>query len=159
MLAGKLVQRAAVIGGFAAIGAIVVFMVLLQISTAQNATFKQGWNSIKAQANDLTAQYQAEEGKWKARQYDNATMAEIVDSYLPKYQQLVDGAKAIETPDRYIDARDLLVKSIEAEKDSNEHFREYLLTGDDKEYKKASDLLSLSLKHEAESSAAISTAG
>ena len=86
-------------------------------------------------------------------------MAEIVDSYLPKYQQLVDGAKAIETPDRYIDARDLLVKSIEAEKDSNEHFREYLLTGDDKEYKKASDLLSLSLKHEAESSVAMSAAG
>lgn len=158
-MAGKRVQRAAVIGGFVAIGAVVVFMVLLQVSTAQNVAFKQGWNSVKAQANDLTAQYQAEEGRWKAGQHGNATMAAIVDSYMLRYQQLIDNAQAIETPDRYIDARDLLVKSLEAEKDSNEHFREYLLTGDDKEYKKASDLLSLSLKHEAESSAAMSAAG
>lgn len=159
MLGSRQFQRAAVIGGFVAIGAIVAFMVVMQVSAAQSAAFKQSWNSVKAQANTLTGEYQAEEGRWKAGQHDNAAMAGIVDAYLPRYQQLIDSAEAIETPDRYIESRDLLVKSLEAEKSSNEHFKEYLLTGDEDEYKKASDLLSLSLKHEAESSAAMSAAG
>lgn len=152
-------QRIAIVGGFVAIGAIVIFMAMLQISTAQNVAFKQAWNSVKFEANELTREYQAEEGRWKAGQYSNETMAGIVGDYLPRYEKLIDKTKAIETPERYQQARDLLARSIESEKESNEHFRSYLLTGDPKEYEKASDLLSLSLKYEAESAGAMSAAG
>lgn len=153
------VQKVALIGGFAAIGGIVVFMVLLQVSNAQNATFRQSWDNIAFDAIALTKEYQAQESKWVAKQYDNQTMAGIVDSYMPRYQQIIDKAKALDTPDRYAESRDLLVKAIQTEKDSNEHFKTYLLTGDKEEYKKVQDLTSLSLKYSAEADSAIKAAG
>lgn len=153
------VQKVALIGGFAAIGGIVVFMVLLQVSNAQNATFRQSWDNIAFDAIALTKEYQAQESKWVAKQYDNQTMAGIVDSYMPRYQQIIDKAKALDTPDRYVESRDLLVKAIQTEKDSNEHFKMYLLTGDREEYKKVQDLTSLSLKYSAEADSAIKAAG
>lgn len=153
------VQKAAIIGGFAAIGAIVAFMVFLQVSNAQNATFRQSWDNIAFDAIALTKEYQAQEGKWVAKQYDNQTMAGIVDSYMPRYQQIIDRAKALDTPERYSEARDLMVKAIQTEKDSNEHFKTYLLTGDKEEYKKVQDLTSLSLSYSAQADAAVKTAG
>lgn len=159
MAGSRQVQRAAVIGGFAAIAAIVAFMALMQLSNAQNVAFKQSWDSIGFEAIALTKEYQAEEGRWKAGQHSNATMADIVDRYLPRYQQLIDRAETLETPEKYADARDLLVRSLEAEKQSNERFKQYLLTGDRQEYEKALDLFSLSLKYSAEADAAVSAAG
>jgi hypothetical protein len=148
-----------VVAGVVAIAGIVAFMAVMQVSNAQNVAFKQSWNSVKFKIGELTSQYQTEEGKWKAGQHSNAEMAGIVDQYLPRYQQLIDEANAIQTPERYLQARDLLVQSIEAEKESNVHFKNYLLTGDQQENRKASDLLSLSLKYELESSGAMSAAG
>src|SRR5438128_979504 len=40
----------------------------------------------------LTQTYQNEVGKWQLKQYNNSTMASITDSYLPKFQKLVDRA-------------------------------------------------------------------
>lgn len=159
MVKGSRVQKAVVIGGFAAIGALVIFMVMLQISGAQNATFKQQWDGIAYDSIALTKEYQAQEGKWVAKQYDNKTMASIVDSYMPRYQQLIDRANAMQTPDRYAESRDLMVKAIQTEKDSNEHFKMFLLTGDQAEYKMVQDLTSLSLKYSSEADEAVKAAG
>ncbi|HVX03002.1 MAG TPA: hypothetical protein VHA09_07590 [Nitrososphaera sp.] len=153
------VSRVVVIAGFAAIAVLVAFMVMLQVSNAQNGEFKQKWDAIAYDAIALTQQYQAEEGKWKAGQYDNTTMAGIVDKYMPRYQSLIDRANALQTPERYSDARGLMVKAIQAEKDSNEHFKTYLLTGNKAEYDKTLDLFSLSLNYSAEADAAIKEAG
>ena len=112
--------------GIGAIAALVAFMVLLQVQSAKNNDFRKSIDSIATDAIALTQQYQAEEGKWTSKQYDNSTMITIVDSYLPRYQQLIDKANVLDTPDRYEDARAYLVNAIESEKESNEHFRNYL---------------------------------
>ncbi len=159
MVGKKPLSRAVVIAGFAAIAILVGVMISLQVSNAQNGVFKQKWDNIAFDAIALTQQYQAEEGKWKAGQYDNATMASIVDKYMPRYQSLIDRANSLETPERYIEARGLLVKALQTEKDSNEHFKAYLITGDRAEYEKTLNLFSLSLKYSAEADAAIKEAG
>lgn len=156
---GKKAPRALVIAGFAAIAALVGVMVMLQVSSAQNSAFKQSWDAIAFETNALSQEYQAHEGKWLNQQYDNDTMIGIVDDYQPRYQELIDRAQALETPEKYTNARDLLVKSIQTEKDSNEHFRNYLVTGDQEEYEKSSELLSLALKYSAEADSVISAAG
>jgi hypothetical protein len=153
------VSRFVAIAGFAAIAVLIGIMVMLQVSNAQNDEFKQKWNGIALDSIALTREYQAEEGKWKAGQYDNATMAGIVDKYMPRYQSLIDRSNALETPERYTEARSLLVKAIQTEKDSNEHFKAYLLTGDKTEYQKTLDLFSLSLNYSAQADASIKEAG
>lgn len=155
----KQASRVVMIAGFGAIALLVAVMVMLQVSNAQNGVFKQKWDTIAYDSIALTQQYQAEEGKWKAGHYDNATMAGIVDKYMPRYQSLIDRANALETPERYSEARGLMVKAIQTEKDSNEHFKAYLLTGDKAEYNKELDLFSLSLNYSAEADAAIKEAG
>ncbi len=145
--------------GFAAIGIIVAAMVFLQVANARNAAFKQAWDGIAFDTITLTQDYQAEEGKWRAKQYDNDTMAGVVDQFLPKYQALIDRANALDTPERYTQARDLLVKAIDTEKQSNEHFRAFLVTGDQSEYERSSDMFSLSLQYSADADAAIKAAG
>jgi len=153
------VSRFVAIAGFAAIAVLIGIMVMLQVSNAQNDEFKQKWNGIALDSIALTREYQAEEGRWKAGQYDNATMAGIVDKYMPRYQSLIDRSNALETPERYTEARSLLVKAIQTEKDSNEHFKAYLLTGDKAEYQKTLDLFSLSLNYSAQADASIKEAG
>ena len=44
----------------------------------------------------LTQNYQKEIGKWQTKQYDNKTMISVTDNYLPKFQQLVYKAEALQ---------------------------------------------------------------
>jgi hypothetical protein len=145
-----------------ALGAVAVFAVLLvypQIANASNVAFRQSWNAIAFETNDLTTEYQAHEGRWKAGGYTNEEMAEIVDSYRPRYQSLIDRAEAIDAPDKYKNSKDLLIKSIDSERISNDHFKNYLLTGNEGELRKAEELLSISLRYSAEADAAVLAAG
>lgn len=146
-------------GVIAAVGALVTLAAYPQVAGARDSQFRQSWNAIAYEAVQLTGEYQAEEGRWRAGQYDNATMAGIVDNYLPRYQSLIDRAGALDTPDKYAESRELMVKAIRTEKESNEHFRAYLLTGDPAEYKKSVDLVNLSLQYSAEADAAVRAAG
>lgn len=144
------------------IGAVAVFAVLLvypQVVNAGDAAFRQQWNAIAFETNDLTREYQMHEGKWNAEEYSNEEMAGIVDEYRPRYQSLIDKAKTVETPDKYEESRELMVKSIEAEMQSNDHFKNYLLTGDEDELHQSEELLSLSLRYSAEADAAVVAAG
>jgi len=146
-------------GGIGVIAAVVGFMVFLQVENSRNNEFKKSIDAIATDTISLTREYQAEEGKWMAKEYDNATMINKVDGYLPRYQDLIDRANALETPEKYVLAKGFLIKSLESEKQSNEHFRNHLDTGDLKEYERSVDLFSLSLQYSAEYDATISTAG
>jgi hypothetical protein len=155
----KQTSRIITFGGIGVIAVLVAFMVLLQFQNARYNEFKKSIDSIASDTVTLTREYQAEEGKWKDKQYDNSTMITIVDKYLPRYLQLIDRANALDTPDRYKEARSYLVSAIESEKESNEHFRNYLSTGNQSEYQQASDLLTKSLSESANYDAAIRAAG
>ena len=152
-------SRIITFGGIAAIAVLVAFMVFLQVEAARSIEFKRGFERIVIDINMLTQEYQAEEGKWLAKAYDNSTMISVVDRYLPKYEQLIERAETLDTPERYEEARGYLVSALESEKQSNEHFRNYLVTGDPSEYDRSSMLLSKSLADSTKADAAIKAAG
>jgi hypothetical protein len=134
-------------------------MIFLQVENTRNNEFKKSIDAIATDTISLTREYQAEEGKWTDKQYDNATMIIKIDAYSPRYQDLIDRANAVATPAKYAVAKGFLIKSIESEKQSNEHFRNHLQTGDPQEYERSVDLFSLSLRYSAEYDAAIGAAG
>ena len=155
----KRASRIVTLGGIGVIAAVVGFMVFLQVENNRNNEFKKSIDAIATETISLTREYQAEEGKWMDKQYDNATMIMKIDVYSPRYQDLIDRANSLETPAKYAVAKDYLIKSIESEKQSNEHFRNHLQSGDPKEYERSVDLFSLSLQYSAEYDAAIGAAG
>ncbi|HEX7032506.1 MAG TPA: hypothetical protein VF172_05855 [Nitrososphaera sp.] len=152
-------SRIVTIGGIAAITALVGFMIALQVEASRNNDYRRSIEQIIIDANSLTREYQNEEGKWRAKEYDNATMISIIDQYLPRYQALIDRANSLDTPERYKTAHGYLVSAIQSEMQSNEHFRNYLATGDQSEYEKSSEMLSKSLADSARADAAIKEAG
>lgn len=155
----KRTSRIVTIGGIAAITALVGFMIALQVEASRNNDYKRAFERIIIDVNALTREYQAEEGKWLSKEYDNSTMISVVEQYAPRYQELVDRAESLDTPERYKAANSYLVSAIESEMQSNEHFRNFLATGDQSEYDKSSTLLSKSLADSARADAAIKEAG
>src|SRR4029079_4191311 len=108
----KRTSRIVTFAGITVIAAIIVFMVSLQVEASKNSEFRKSIDNIALDTISLTQEYQAEEGKWVHKQYDNSTMISIIDTYKPRYQALINRTQALETPDRYISARDFLVKSV-----------------------------------------------
>ncbi|MGH9992795.1 MAG: hypothetical protein ACREAZ_09145 [Nitrososphaera sp.] len=155
----KQANRIITYGGIAAIAAIVGFMVFLQVEAARNNDFKKAIDGIALDTIALTQEYQEEEGRWNEKQYDNSTMIGIIDKYQPRYQEILDRAQALDTPERYKVARDKLIRAVETEMQSNEHFRNYLSSGNPDEYRKSIDLFSQSLQHSADYDAAMIAAG
>lgn len=152
-------SRIVTIGGIAVITALVGFMIALQVEASRNNDYKRAFEQVIVDVNALTREYQAEEGKWVAKEYDNATMISVIDQYTPRYQALIDRAEGLDTPERYKSAQGYLVSAIESELQSNRHFRNYLATGDQTEYDKSSAMLSKSLADSARADAAIKEAG
>jgi hypothetical protein len=152
-------SRAITIGGIAAIGAVVVVMVLLFAADRRNIDARRSIDVIALDAIDLTREYQAEEGKWTKNQYDNSTMIAIIERYDPRYQAIIDDANKLDIPDRYKVAQDFLIKAVQSEQQSNLHLRNHIVSGSQEEYEKSVDLFSLSLQYSADYDAAMKSAG
>lgn len=150
----KRTSRIITIGGMAAITLLVAVMAFLALENSNADSFARAYGALVTDSRSLTEQYQTEVGKWSDKQYDNATMASITDDYLPRFQQLIDRANGLQPTEKYKDAQDFLVRSLEYERQSYEHFRNYLITGDPAEDEMSTDLLSQSLDYEDRSFAA-----
>jgi hypothetical protein len=144
-------------GGIAIIGVLIAFMVFLQVEAARNNEFKRAFEKIVIDTNALTQEYTKQEDQWLSR--DNNTMIQVIDQYLPKYDMLVERAKALDTPEKYVSAQEYLVSAIDLERQSYQHFRNYLVTGDESEYRMSSDMISRSLEESVNADAAIKAAG
>jgi hypothetical protein len=106
-------------------------------------------------SHSLTQNYQKEIGKWQSKQYDNKTMISITDNYLPEFQKLVSRAQSLQpTTAKYLQAKDLYVKSLQSEIGSYIHFRSFLVTGQSTQDDTSTQLLSNALKYEIKSFAA-----
>ncbi len=136
---------------------LIAFMVFLQLEAARNNDFKSAFEKIVVDTNALTKQYTAEEDKWLPK--DNNTLVQVIDQYLPKYDQLIERAKALNGPEKYNSAKDYLISTIQLERDSYQHFRNYLVTANQSEYQQSSDLISKSLEQSINADAAIKGAG
>lgn len=152
-------SKAVTIGGLAAVGTVVTFMILLYVGNARNNEFKRSIDGIALDAIELTRQFQAQEGRWLKKQIDNTTMVSTIDSYEPRYQALIDRAAGLDAPDKYKQAKDYLIRAIEAEKQGNIHLRNYILGGSSEEYQRSIDFVSVSLQYSAEYDAAMKAAG
>ena len=150
-------RRLITIGGIAVIGALIAFMVFLQIEASRNTEFKRTYEQIILDTNALTEEYTAEEERWLSQ--DNNTLIQVIDSYLPRYDRLIERANTLNAPEKYESAKNYLVSAIELERQSYEHFRNYLVTGDQSEYQESSDLISRSLEQSVKADAAIKEAG
>ena len=153
----KQTRRLITFGGIAVIGALIAFMVFLQIEASRNTEFKRTYEQIILDTNALTREYTAEEERWLSQ--DNNTLIQVIDSYLPRYDRLIERANTLNTPEKYESAKNYLVSAIELERQSYEHFRNYLVTGDQSEYQESSDLISRSLEQSVKADAAIKEAG
>jgi hypothetical protein len=152
-------SRTITILGIGAIGALLVVMALLFAADRRNTEAARSIDSIALDAIALTKEYQAEEGKWRTGEYDNATMIVTIERYDSRYKDVIARANALDVPDRYEAAQNLLVKAVESEKQSNLHLRNHLVSGSQSEYRKSIDLLSLALQYSADYDAAMKSAG
>jgi hypothetical protein len=144
-------------GGIAVIGVLIAFMVFLQVEASRNNEFKRAFEKIVIDTNALTQEYTIQEDQWLSR--DNNTMIQVIDQYLPKYDMLVERAKALDTPEKYKSAQEYLVSAIDLERQSYQHFRNFLVTGDESEYEISSDMISRSLEESVNADGAIKAAG
>jgi hypothetical protein len=153
----KQTRRLITFGGIAVIGVLIAFMVFLQVEASRNNEFKRAFEKIVIDTNALTQEYTIQEGQWLSR--DNNTMIQVIDQYLPKYDMLVERAKALDTPEKYKSAQEYLVSAIDLERQSYQHFRNFLVTGDESEYGMSSDMISRSLEESVNADGAIKAAG
>jgi hypothetical protein len=129
-----------------------------QSLSTQNATIHDFENAFIEIVNDtrsLSIAYQDEIAKLESGVYDNQTFVTITDLYLQMYQQLLARADALRQwpstlPMNYSKAIELYSESIRTEMMSQEHFRNYLSTGDLSENERSLELLSESLRFEIE---------
>ena len=127
------------------------------VSNISNITqpFRLSYGMLINDSYSLTQSYQKEIGKWQSKQYDNKTMILITDKYLPKFQKLVNRAASLQpTTSKYLQAKDLYIKSLQSEIGSYMHFRIFLVTGSRTEDDTSTQLLSNALNYEIKSFAA-----
>ena len=118
------------------------------ISKTSLQEFRSSLSGIVNQSLILTQSYQDEIGKWMSHQYDNSTFVSITDSYIPKFENLVNSAQNMTFPKDYKNIHDALVNSLKSETDSYKHFRNYLVSGNKTEDEISTDLLTKALQYE-----------
>ena len=153
----KQTRRLITFSGIAVIVGLVAFMVFLQLEASRSNDFKSAFEKIVVDTDALTQEYTAEEDKWLPK--DNNTLIQVIGQYLPRYDQLIDRAKALNGPEKYNSAKEYLISTIQLERDSYERFRNYLVTANQSEYQQSSDLISMSLQQSINADAAIKGAG
>jgi hypothetical protein len=118
------------------------------ISKTSLQQFRSSLSGIVNQSLILTQSYQDEIGKWMSHQYDNSSFVSITDSYIPKFENLVNSAQNMTFPKDYKNIHDALVNSLKSETDSYKHFRNYLVSGNKTENEISIDLLSKAWQYE-----------
>lgn len=121
--------------------------------------FHESYEMLINNSHLLTQNYQKEIGKWQTKQYDNKTMISVTNNYLPKFQQLVDKAEALQpTNGKYIQALDLYIKSLQSEIESYKHFRNFLVSRNSSDNEVSTQLLSDAFRYEMNSFSAFNNA-
>ena len=130
------------------------------ITFAQDSTsFIGSFENLVKEVNNLSQSYHNETGKSGNGQVDNETIITITDNYKPKYESLINKAKALQPPKQFQNGTDLYIKSVESELQSNNHFRNYLATKNVTENELSNKLLSDSFTYETEAFKNLNSSG
>jgi hypothetical protein len=112
--------------------------------------FLENYYSLVDASNGVTENYHREIEKWERDQYDNRDLAEVTDSFLSEYDLLVDKAISLKAPQKYQEALELYIKSLNSERTSYAMFLDFVETGDPRFNETSIDLLSNATKYELE---------
>jgi hypothetical protein len=135
------------------------YQVLAQSPTQSNErTFASSFQGIVDETGLLSHDYDAQVQKWQRGELSNETMASITETYLPKYQQLINRTNDLKTPTGYENVTNLYAMSLESELKSNIQFRDYLLTGNKTESEASMQSLSDAFRYEMDSFKAFNSA-
>jgi len=115
------------------------------------AEFLDKYYSLVNASTGVTENYHKEIEKWERDQYDDRELVEITNSFLSEYDLLVDRASSFRPPQKYQEAIDPYIKSLNSERASYAVFRDFVETGDPKLNETSIDLLSNATKYELES--------
>ena len=135
------------------------YQVLAQSSIQSNEqSFASSFQSIVNETRLLAHDYDIQVQKWQRGELSNETMASVTDTYLPRYQELINRTNDLQTPTGYENVTNLYAKSLESELESNTQFRNYLLTGNTTENEASQQSLSDAFRFEMESFKAFKSA-
>lgn len=135
------------------------YQVLAQSPSQSNEqSFADSFESVVNETRMLALDYDAQVQKWQRGELSNETMVSITDTYLPKYQALINRTNDLQTPAGYENVTNLYAKSLESELKSNIQFRDYLLTGNKTGSEASMQSLSDAFRYEIESFKAFNTA-
>jgi predicted PurR-regulated permease PerM len=121
-------------------------------------SFANSFESVVNETRLLSLDYDAQVQKWQRGEHSNESMASITDTYLPRYQELINRTNDLQTPTGYENVTNLYAKSLESELKSNIQFRDYLLTGNKTESEASMQSLSDAFRYEIESFKAFKSA-
>jgi hypothetical protein len=131
---------------------------LVSSSFISTQSFASSFQDIVDETGLLAHDYDTQVQKWERGDLSNETMASITDTYLPKYQALINRTNALQTPAGYENVTSLYARSIESELKSSIQFREYLLTGNKTGSEASMQSLSDAFRYEMESFKAFNSA-
>jgi len=138
---------------FTGLGIAAVIIAMLSMSHFQSniENFSDSFQNMVTQARQLTQSFQSEMGKWQSKQYDNITMIKITNTYLPRFQKLINNIEYLQSTPKFENTKYFYPKSLESEMLSYKNFRNYLLTDNRSAYKQSIQLLSDSMNYETKS--------
>ena len=147
-----------VIGIILALASAGIYLVSLSSSQVnEEKQFLKNYYSLVDATTGVTENYHKEIEKWERDQYDNRKLVEVTGSFLSEYDLLVDRASSFKPPQKYQEALDLYIKSLNSERSSYDVFRDFVETGDPRLNETSIDLLSNATKYELESFNLINT--
>ena len=121
-------------------------------------SFASSFQDIVDETGLLAHDYDTQVQKWQRGELSNQTMTSVTDTYLLKYQELINKTNALQTHAGYENVTSLYAKSIESELKSNIQFRDYLITGNKTESEASKQSLSDAFRYEMESFKAFKSA-
>ena len=147
-----------VIGIVLAIASAGIYLAYLSSSQVnEEKQFLENYYSLVNATTGVTENYHKEIEKWERDQYDNRKLVEVTGSFLSEYDLLVDRASSFKPPQKYQEALDLYIKSLNSERSSYAVFRDFVETGDPRLNETSIDLLSNATEYELESFNLINT--
>lgn len=115
------------------------------------AQFLDNYYSLVNASGKTTEAFHKEIEKWERNEYNDRELADVTNSFLSQYDSLVERASSIKAPQKYQEALDLYIKSLDSERASYVMFRDFVETGNPELNETSIDLLSNATKYELES--------
>lgn len=122
---------------------------------AVDEDFIQNYYTLVNATTRVTEDYHKEIGKWEEGEHSDQQIVSITNSYLSQFDKLVDEASNIDAPEKFQDAVDLYINSLNSERASYAMFRDFVETGDPNLNETSVDLLSNATEFELDSFALI----